>query len=242
MSHDDVNDDYRAFYGGQYLAGPNVPEEGHTYVIERCALEEVEEVKKKKRGADGPSKVREKLVVYLRDAKPWIPSRTASGCLAAMWGKKTGGWKGHRVTLFFDQTVRFGADIVGGIRVMGSPELRETMAVEVDLGSRKPPARVTLVPTGRGSTPAPAPRQPTLEDLGLTRAGVDALLHEKGRPAADDSNLGAILARLAHPDSAAALARARELSQNDLEDQRVRWQLERATSHPAADVPPLDQE
>ena len=210
MSHDDVNDDYRAFYGGQYLAGPNVPEEGHTFLIERCAVEEVEEVKKKKRGDDGPRKVREKLIVYLRDAKPWIPSRTAAGCLAAMWGKKTGDWKGHRVTLFFDASVRFGADTVGGIRVLGSPELSDVLKIEVDLGSRKPPARVTLRPTGRGSAPQPAP--PTLDALGLTLDGVNALLAEKSAAPATPETLPRILTRLMHPDSAAALARARELS------------------------------
>ncbi len=204
MSHDD-DFDYRTAYGGRYLTAVEIPEAGDDFTIQGARIVEVEDPKTKA--------MKKRLEVGLQGLpKSWLPARTASGSIAAMFGDRVAAWTGRRVTLHCDPRVKVGGKVVGGIRVLGSPELREPMAVEVDLGSRKPPAKVTLRPTGRGPAPAPAPRPPTLEDLGLTRAGVNALLAEKGRPAADDSNLGAILTRLAHPDSAAALARARELS------------------------------
>lgn len=201
--------DWRVAYGGSFLTAVEIPQAGQTYRIREVWLDDVEDQKTKQ--------PRARLHVLLSDMrKPWLPARTASGSIAAMFGDKTAGWLGRAVTLYHDPTVKVGAKVVGGIRVMGSPELREPMSIEVDLGSRKPPARVTLRPTGRGSAsqpaPAPAPAPPTLSSLGLTRAGVDALLAERDKPPATDAALPAILSRLAHPDSAAALARARELS------------------------------
>ena len=219
--------DWRVAYGGAFLTAVEIPQAGQTYRIREVWLGDVEDQKTKQ--------PRTRLHVLLSDMrKPWLPCRTAAGSIAAMFGDKTGGWLDRAVTLYHDPTVKVGSKAVGGVRVMGSPELDKELRVDVDLGSRKPPAKVTLRPTGRGQGPAsapspaplPAPRPPTLEDLGLTRAGVDALLAERDKPPATDAALPAILARLAHPDSAAALARARELSRP-------------AT---AADVPPLDQE
>lgn len=228
MSHDD-DFDYRTAYGGQYLTAVEIPEAGDDFTITGARLVEVEDPKTKA--------LKKRLEVILQGLpKTWLPARTASGSIAAMFGNRVSGWTGRRVTLHCDPRVKVGGKTVGGIRVMGSPELRETMAIEVDLGSRKPPAKVTLRPTGRGSAPAPspaptpapapAPRPPTLEDLNVTLDGVNALLAEKNAAPATPETLPRFLARLAHPDSAAALARARELS------------------HPAtaADVPPLDLE
>lgn len=218
--------DWRVAYGGAFLTAVEIPQAGQTYRIREVWLGDVEDQKTKQ--------PRTRLHVLLSDMrKPWLPCRTAAGSIAAMFGDKTGGWIDRAVTLYHDPTVKVGSKAVGGVRVMGSPELVKELRVEVDLGSRKPPAKVTLRPTGRGPASVPSPSRqpapataPTLADLGLTLAGVDALLQEKGRPPATDATLPAILTRLAHPDSAAALARARELS------------------HPAtaADVPPLDQE
>ena len=215
--------DWRVAYGGSFLTAVEIPQAGQTYRIREVWIDDVEDQKTKQ--------PKTRLHVLLSDMrKPWLPCRTAAGSIAAMFGDKTAGWLGRAVTLYHDPTVKVGAKAVGGVRVMGSPELSEVLKIEVDLGSRKPPAKVTLRPTGRGSASqpatAPAPASPTLSSLGLTRAGVDALLAERDKPPATDAALPAILTRLAHPDSAAALARARELS------------------HPAtaADVPPLDQE
>ena len=213
MSHDD-DFDYRTAYGGRYLTAVEIPEAGDDFTITGARIVEVEDPKTKA--------MKKRLEVGLQGLpKTWLPARTASGSIAAMFGDRVAAWTGRRVTLHCDPRVKVGGKVVGGIRVLGSPELREPMSIEVDLGSRKPPAKVTLRPTGRGPASGPPPSRqpaPTLADLGLTLAGVDALLAEKGRPPATDATLPAILTRLAHPDSAAALARARELSHPAADD------------------------
>jgi len=205
--------DWRVAYGGAFLTAVEIPQTGQTYRIREVWLGDVEDQKTKQ--------PRTRLHVSRSDMrKPWLPCRTAAGSIAAMFGDKTGGWLDRAITLYHDPSVKVGSKAVGGVRVMGSPELDKELRVEVDLGSRKPPAKVTLRPTGRaqGPAPAPAPRPPTLADLGLTRAGVDALLAERDKPPATDAALPSILARLAHPESAAALARARELSHPAADD------------------------
>lgn len=203
--------DWRVAYGGSFLTAVEIPQAGQTYRIREVWIDDVEDQKTKQ--------PKTRLHVLLSDMrKPWLPCRTAAGSIAAMFGDKTAGWLGRAVTLYHDPTVKVGAKAVGGVRVMGSPELSEVLKIEVDLGSRKPPAKVTLRPTGRGSAsqpapgPAPHPAPPTLNSLGLTLDGVNALLAEKSAPPATPETLPRILSRLMHPDSAAALARARELS------------------------------
>lgn len=133
--------DYRALFGGRYMSAPDMPTEGRTLTIAGAAVEAVEDPKTKQ--------VRDRLLVYFNErVKPWLPCRTTAGCLAAMWGDRTSGWAGRRVTLYQDPTVKVGAKVVGGIRVLGSPELDAPREVVVNLGARKPPAKVRLIPTG----------------------------------------------------------------------------------------------
>jgi hypothetical protein len=220
MSHEDENDDglpWQAIATSKspYLNNEMLPVDGVTVRIVGANVDEVTDPEDRQRKVA-------KIALALEEAdtgapmKAWIPCPTTFRVMTALFGTNlTRRWVGHLLTIHRDPKVKVGNKVTGGIRVLGSPELQKPMPLEIKAG-RAPVYRVTLRPTGRGPapapSPAPAPRPPTLEDLGLTRAGVDALLQEKGRPAADDSNLGAILSRLAHPDSAAALARARELS------------------------------
>lgn len=138
----DVDDlDYRALFGGRYMSAPDMPTEGRTLTIAGAAVEVVEDPKTKQN--------RDRLLVYFQErVKPWLPCRTTAGCLAAMWGDRTSGWTGRRVTLYQDPTVKVGAKVVGGIRVLGSPELEVPREVVINLGARKPPAKVRLIPTG----------------------------------------------------------------------------------------------
>lgn len=137
-------DDFDALsmFGGRYLTATNLPTEGRTLTIAGAGVEDVEDPKTKV--------VKERLVVYFNDrVKPWLPCRTTAECLRAIFGTKmTGGWRGRQVTLFQDPTVKVGSAVRGGIRVLGAPSLTEPMDVVINLGARKPPARVRLIPTG----------------------------------------------------------------------------------------------
>ncbi len=224
MSHEDENDDGLPWQAvatskSPYLNNEMLPVDGVTVRIVGANVDEVTDPEDRQRKVA-------KIALALEEAdtgapmKAWIPCPTTFRVMTALFGTNlTRRWVGHLLTIHRDPRVKVGNKVTGGIRVLGSPELDKPMPLEIKAG-RAPVYRVTLRPTGRGPAPAPAPRPPTLEDLGLTRAGVDALLAERDKPPATDAALPAILTRLAHPDSAAALARARELSH---------------PSHPAAD-------
>jgi hypothetical protein len=57
------------------------------------------------------------------DGRVWRPPLTMLRLLMAAWGDDTAVWVGRRVTLYRDETVRFGADAVGGIRVSHMSDL-----------------------------------------------------------------------------------------------------------------------
>ena len=160
--------DYRALFGGRYMSAPDMPTEGRTLTIAGATVEAVEDPKTKQN--------RDRLLVYFHErVKPWLPCRTTAGCLAAMWGDRTSGWTGRRVTLYQDPTVKVGAKVVGGIRVLGSPELDAPREVVVNLGARKPPARVRLIPTGD-------PLAVALAELQATEAALGAFLASRPKP------------------------------------------------------------
>jgi hypothetical protein len=47
----------------------------------------------------------------------WRPPLTMLRLLIAAWGDETKMWAGRRVTLYRDESIRFGSDAVGGVRV-----------------------------------------------------------------------------------------------------------------------------
>lgn len=51
------------------------------------------------------------------DGKPWKPCKTATRCLAAIWGPNATKWTGMHCTIYNDPTVTWAGAAVGGIRV-----------------------------------------------------------------------------------------------------------------------------
>lgn len=49
--------------------------------------------------------------------KAWRPPLTMLRLLMHVWGDESDDWIGRRVTLYRDESVRFGSDAVGGIRI-----------------------------------------------------------------------------------------------------------------------------
>lgn len=47
----------------------------------------------------------------------WRPGKSMRRVLAACWGTDASTWIGRRVTLYCDESVRFGNDVVGGTRI-----------------------------------------------------------------------------------------------------------------------------
>jgi tetratricopeptide (TPR) repeat protein len=138
--------DYREFFAGQFLTGPEC-KTCPTFRIAEVRREEVEDPEK-------PQQRRQKLVVYGltlqgRD-RPWIVCKTSAILLAAMLGDDVDGWPGRAVTVGFDDTVTVDGKRVGGVRPIGAPDLPREMTVQVKLPRRKAKPH-TLRPTGTTS-------------------------------------------------------------------------------------------
>jgi len=57
------------------------------------------------------------------EGRVWRPPLTMLRLLIAAWGDVAANWTGKRVTLYRDESVRFGPDAVGGIRVSHMSDL-----------------------------------------------------------------------------------------------------------------------
>jgi hypothetical protein len=135
--------DYREFFAGQFLTGPEC-KPCPTFRIAEVRREEVEDPEK-------PQQKRQKLVVYGLSLqgreRPWIVCKTSAILLAAMLGDDVDGWLGRAVTLGFDESVTVDGKRVGGVRPIGAPDLSREMVVQVKLPRRKAKPH-TLRPTG----------------------------------------------------------------------------------------------
>jgi hypothetical protein len=88
----------------------------------------------------------------------WRPGKSMRRVLASCWGTEASAWVGRRVTLYCDESVTFGNDVVGGTRI--------SHLSHID-GVKKIPL---LVKRGKSATfkvePLPdAPAEPTAEDV-----------------------------------------------------------------------------
>lgn len=72
--------------------------------------------------------------------RPFKPSKTVRRVLVQMWGPETSNYTGRRMTLYGDPTVKFGGQVVGGIRVshLSHIEKRTTLQLTTTRGKRAP--------------------------------------------------------------------------------------------------------
>jgi hypothetical protein len=104
------------------------------------------------------------------ESRVWRPPLTILRILMdeKVWGDESDVWIGRRVTLYRDPTVRFGKDVVGGIRLSHVSHIAKpvTLAVTTTRGKR---AMVTIEPlVERAQQPlsrAQAAPEPTPDDI-----------------------------------------------------------------------------
>jgi hypothetical protein len=82
-------------------------------------------------------------------------NKTNGLALRAMFGPQVQSWIGKRVTLYPTQD-RFGGKMVDAIRVRGSPDIAESITIEIKFLKKKAQL-VTLQRTGAKAEAAPAP-------------------------------------------------------------------------------------
>lgn len=90
----------------------------------------------------------------------WRPGKSMRRVLAACWGTDASTWIGHRVTLYCDETIRFGNDVVGGTRISHLSHIDKPKSIPL-LVSRGKSASFKVLPL----VEEPAPTEPTAEEV-----------------------------------------------------------------------------
>lgn len=72
--------------------------------------------------------------------RPYKPGKSMRRVLVACWGPDASVYVGRRITLYGDPTIRFGKDVVGGIRIGALSHLEKpvTVSLTVSRGKRAP--------------------------------------------------------------------------------------------------------
>lgn len=81
----------------------------------------------------------------------WRPSKGMRRVLAAAWGTDASAWTGHRVTLFCDDTVTFGKERPGGVRISHLSHIAKALDVPL-MVTRGKSAIYTVQPLLESST------------------------------------------------------------------------------------------
>lgn len=86
------------------------------------------------------------------EGRVWRPPLTVLRLLIAAWTNDASQWVGKRATLYLDPTIRFGKEVVGGIRVshLSGIEKALTVNLSVSRGKRSP---ITVQPLADGPDP-----------------------------------------------------------------------------------------
>jgi hypothetical protein len=86
--------------------------------------------------------VEQPVDVFLAEfpGRAYRPSKSMRRVMVAAWGKEASEYTGHRLTLYRDPDVKFGADKVGGIKIshLSNIDKRLTIALTVTRGKRAP--------------------------------------------------------------------------------------------------------
>lgn len=104
------------------------------------------------------------------DRRVWRPPLTVLRLLMAAWGDEATDWVGRKVTLYRDDNVRVGKEVMGGIRVSHASHLPTgdkpfTTKITSTRG-RKSPVTVQPIPADAPtSTPAQTHTEPTVAEV-----------------------------------------------------------------------------
>jgi hypothetical protein len=105
------------------------------------------------------------------EGKPWKPCKSMRRVLVKAWGADGAKYAGRSLTLYLDESVRFGGAAVGGIRIGAMSHISKdlVMALTATRGTKK---AYTVKPLAveTPAKPAPADATPT-PDAGLVSAG-----------------------------------------------------------------------
>lgn len=97
------------------------------------------------------------------EGRAWRPPLTVLRLLIAAWGDEASAWAGRKVTLYRDDSIKFGPDAVGGIRVSHMTDLPDGKPFQVKLtSSRGKRATVSVEPLVASTR---KPKEPTAKQV-----------------------------------------------------------------------------
>lgn len=131
---------YEELFRGRFVKAGEMRGKPVTLTIKDVYLDGLEQ-------EDGTEKS-QAVVSFEEIKREWALNKTNAQCLVAMWGRDSGDWIGHKVTLYPETDASGLSDSGVCIRVKGSPELTKTVTAQIKLPRRKPVTR-KLVPTGK---------------------------------------------------------------------------------------------
>jgi len=110
------------------------------------------------------------------DGRPYKPSKSMRRVLAYIWSPQASEWTGRSLTLYRDDSIKFGGEAVGGIRISHASHIDapKKLALTVTRGKRVP----------YEVQPLPSPATPTPEPT-VTPEVLDELRREGGQSAAE---------------------------------------------------------
>lgn len=115
-----------------------------------------------------PGSAEQKYDLEIAEApgRAWRPPLTVLRILMAAWGDESQNWIGKRATLYRDDTVTFGPEAVGGIRVSHLSGLPDGKPLEVRVTTKRGRrGLVKIQPLPDAPAPAAQPTEPTAEDV-----------------------------------------------------------------------------
>lgn len=74
------------------------------------------------------------------NGRPYIPSKSMRRVLVQLWGSQGTAYIGRRLTIYRDPTVKFGGDLVGGIKISHASHIAEpaSLMLTATRGKRQP--------------------------------------------------------------------------------------------------------
>ena len=72
--------------------------------------------------------------------RPYLPSKSMRRVLVTLWGSEGAAYVGRSITLYRDPTVKFGGDMVGGVKISHASDITGTQSLMLTetRGKRKP--------------------------------------------------------------------------------------------------------
>ena len=96
--------------------------------------------------------------------RPYKPSKSMRRVLVAAWGPDTTTYTGRRMKLMGDPTVKFGGNVVGGIKIAALSDIDKPLKVQLTVTRGKRAPHVVEVLSEAPTSPATLP-EPTAEQV-----------------------------------------------------------------------------